>query len=87
MSEQDIKTADWSDEVAPFWDAVIRSALTGKGLAGLLRAGWTTLKVCVLCCHVAMQMSRWKPVYGLHTAGSCPCSQGCAFAEMPHDAF
>ena len=45
---QAIKTADWSDEVAPFWNAVIRSALTTRGLAGLFKAGWTTLKVCSL---------------------------------------
>lgn len=42
---QDISTADWSEEVAPFWGAVIQSALTGNGLRGLLSAGWTTIKV------------------------------------------
>lgn len=36
---QDIKAADWSQYVAPFWPAVIRSALTWKGLTSLLRAG------------------------------------------------
>ena len=41
-----VKTADWSKEVAPFWLAVIQSALTTQGLAGLLKAGWTTIKVC-----------------------------------------
>ncbi len=41
----DIKTADWSEEVAPFWGAVIKTALTGQGLAGLFKAGWTTIKV------------------------------------------
>jgi len=40
----DIKTADWSEEVAPFWGAVIQTALTGQGLSGLLKAGWTTIK-------------------------------------------
>ncbi|KAK9095656.1 hypothetical protein Scep_027125 [Stephania cephalantha] len=39
MSMEDIKSADWSDYVAPFWPAVIRSALTGKGLFSLLRSG------------------------------------------------
>ncbi|KAK9144143.1 hypothetical protein Sjap_004046 [Stephania japonica] len=38
MSMEDIKSADWSDYVAPFWPAVIRSALTGKGLFSLLRS-------------------------------------------------
>ncbi|KAK9828621.1 hypothetical protein WJX72_001129 [[Myrmecia] bisecta] len=41
---QDIKVADWSNEVAPFWGAVIQSALTTDGVAGLFKAGWTTLK-------------------------------------------
>lgn len=41
---QDIKTADWSEEVAPFWGAVIQTALTTQGVAGLMKAGWTTIK-------------------------------------------
>ncbi|XP_038900464.1 tocopherol O-methyltransferase, chloroplastic [Benincasa hispida] len=41
---QDIKTADWSENVAPFWPAVIRSALTWKGFTSLLRSGWKTIK-------------------------------------------
>jgi hypothetical protein len=54
---QDIKTADWSNEVAPFWGEVVKSALTSEGMMGLLKAGWTTIKgrgcsrPCpVLCC-------------------------------------
>ncbi|KAL2329813.1 hypothetical protein Fmac_017394 [Flemingia macrophylla] len=39
LSLQDIKSADWSPYVAPFWPAVIRSALTWKGLTSLLRTG------------------------------------------------
>ena len=42
---QDIKTADWSEEVAPFWGAVIRSALSTDGFTGLFKAGWSTIKV------------------------------------------
>ncbi|EIE22719.1 S-adenosyl-L-methionine-dependent methyltransferase [Coccomyxa subellipsoidea C-169] len=41
---QDIKTADWSEEVAPFWGAVIRSALSTDGFTGLFKAGWSTIK-------------------------------------------
>lgn len=41
----DIRTGDWSKEVSPFWAAVIKTALTGQGIAGLLKAGWTTIKV------------------------------------------
>jgi hypothetical protein len=45
ITSQDIRTADWSDAVSPFWQAVIQSALSAKGVSGLLRAGWTTIKV------------------------------------------
>lgn len=41
---QDIKTADWSEAVKPFWGAVIKSALSTAGIAGLFKAGWTTIK-------------------------------------------
>ncbi|KAH9614893.1 hypothetical protein KSS87_013644 [Heliosperma pusillum] len=44
LSLKDIKSADWSEYVAPFWPAVIRSALTWKGLTSLLRSGWKTIK-------------------------------------------
>ena len=40
----DIRTDDWSDLVAPFWGRVIQSAFTSRGFAGLLKAGWTTIK-------------------------------------------
>lgn len=41
---QDIRTADWSENVAPFWPAVIRSALTWRGFTSLLRSGWKTIR-------------------------------------------
>ncbi|KAI4319022.1 hypothetical protein MLD38_032672 [Melastoma candidum] len=44
ISMEDIKTADWSDNVAPFWPAVIRSALTWKGLTSVFSSGMKTLK-------------------------------------------
>ena len=43
---QDIKIADWSAEVAPFWGAVMKSAMSGEGIKGLFKAGWTTIKAC-----------------------------------------
>ena len=49
---QDIKTADWSQEVAPFWGAVIKSALSTEGFSGLFKAGWTTIKVGEICAAV-----------------------------------
>jgi hypothetical protein len=39
VSWQDIKAEDWSLYVAPFWPAVLRSAVTWKGLTSLLRSG------------------------------------------------
>ncbi|KAG9153293.1 hypothetical protein Leryth_025079 [Lithospermum erythrorhizon] len=44
LSLQDIKTADWTDNVAPFWPAVIKLALSWKGMTSLLRCGWKTIK-------------------------------------------
>ncbi len=41
---QNIRIADWSTAVAPFWDVVIDSALTPTALLGLLRSGWTTIQ-------------------------------------------
>ncbi|QIR37770.1 methyltransferase domain-containing protein [Tolypothrix sp. PCC 7910] len=43
ISLQNIRTADWSQAVAPFWDFVIDSAFTPKAIWGLLTAGWTTI--------------------------------------------
>lgn len=40
----EIKSADWSRSVAPFWKAVIRTALRWQSVGGLLRAGWPTIK-------------------------------------------
>lgn len=39
-----IRTADWSMAVAPFWNVVIDSAFTPQAIIGLLRAGWTTIQ-------------------------------------------
>ncbi|KAK3229420.1 hypothetical protein Dsin_001301 [Dipteronia sinensis] len=42
--KKDIKAADWSQYVTPFWPAVILSALTWNGLTSLLRSGLKTIK-------------------------------------------
>lgn len=39
-----VETADWTTAVAPFWPAVVRSALSARSLVGLLRAGWPTVR-------------------------------------------
>ena len=40
----DVKTADWTQAVAPFWGAVMRSAFRWRSVRGLLNAGWPTIK-------------------------------------------
>jgi tocopherol O-methyltransferase len=44
LSFQNIRTADWSDAVAPFWDIVIDSAFEPKAIFGLLQSGWSTVQ-------------------------------------------
>ena len=41
---QNVKSADWSVNVAPFWKEVLQSALSLEGLRGLTQSGWDTLK-------------------------------------------
>ncbi len=41
---KNIRTADWSTAVAPFWNVVIDSALTPQAIFGLLFSGWSTIQ-------------------------------------------
>jgi tocopherol O-methyltransferase len=41
---QNIRTADWSTAVAPFWDVVIDSAFNLEAILGLIRSGWETIQ-------------------------------------------
>jgi tocopherol O-methyltransferase len=41
---EDIKYADWSKNVTPFWPAVVASALSFRGLIKLATSGWTTIR-------------------------------------------
>lgn len=40
----DLRTADWSTAVAPFWDVVVDSALNPLAILGVLLSGWTTIQ-------------------------------------------
>jgi tocopherol O-methyltransferase len=40
---QNIRTVDWSKQVAPFWDVVITSFLTPRNFIAVLRSGLVTL--------------------------------------------
>lgn len=39
-----LRTADWSTAVAPFWNIVIDSAFTPQAIFGLLTSGWQTIQ-------------------------------------------
>lgn len=41
---QELKTADWSTAVAPFWDVVIDSAFNLEAVTELVKAGWKTME-------------------------------------------
>jgi len=43
LSFQNIRTADWSTAVAPFWNVVIDSTFNPTAILGLLRSGWGTI--------------------------------------------
>jgi tocopherol O-methyltransferase len=55
-----LRTADWSEAVAPFWDAVIRSTLQWEAIAGLMQAGWPTVQGAL-----ALGLMRWGFQRGL----------------------
>lgn len=40
----DVKVDDWSDFIAPFWKAVIKSSLNLRSMIGLLQSGFSTLR-------------------------------------------
>lgn len=71
---QGIKTADWSEEVAPFWGAVIKSALSAQGFMGLFKAGITTIKVgmAIYCVHHQTKSQ----------LQACDCQGGCSSAAQ-----
>lgn len=44
LSFQNIRTADWSKAVAPFWNVVIDSVFNLEAIIGLLLSGWSTIQ-------------------------------------------
>ncbi|MGF1459317.1 MAG: methyltransferase domain-containing protein [Leptolyngbyaceae cyanobacterium] len=57
---QQIRTADWSEAVAPFWDQVIASALQWEAITGLVQAGWPAIQGAL-----ALGLMRWGFQRGL----------------------
>lgn len=41
---QDLRTADWSEAVAPFWQDVVQSMISPQALWGLMTTGWKTVE-------------------------------------------
>jgi tocopherol O-methyltransferase len=68
----DVRRADWSDAVAPFWGAVIRRALTPRGVAGLFGAGWQTIKGALVMPMMARGLARGTIRFALITAVKPP---------------
>ncbi len=60
-----VRTADWSDAVAPFWQEVIQSALNLKVIWGILTAGWSTVQGALALRLMAAGYRRGLIRYGL----------------------
>ena len=65
---QDIRVADWSAEVSPFWGAVIRSALSLEGVMGLLKTGWSTIQGALVMPLMAEGLRKGTIKFALITA-------------------
>jgi tocopherol O-methyltransferase len=71
-----IRTADWSAAVAPFWDVVIDSAFSPTALLGLLFSGWKTIEAALSLNLMKNGYERGLIRFGLLSAtkfdNSCP---------------
>lgn len=64
----DIRLADWSTAVAPFWDRVIESAFDPVALWKLLQAGWPTIRGALALGLMSRGYQRGLVRYGVLTA-------------------
>ncbi len=62
---QDIRTADWSDAVEPFWDIVIDSAFEPQAFWSLLNSGWGTIQAALSLGLMSSGYRRGLIRYGL----------------------
>jgi tocopherol O-methyltransferase len=62
---REVKTADWTQAVAPFWDEVIASALTPEALIGLTQAGMGTVRGALALWPMRQGMQSGLIRYGL----------------------
>lgn len=68
MGLKDIKSADWTDRITSFWPAVISSALSVKGMLGLFKSGWTTIKGAMAMMHMVKGYNSGLIKFALITA-------------------
>ncbi|MGQ4645944.1 methyltransferase domain-containing protein [Lyngbya aestuarii] len=62
---ENLRTADWSDAVEPFWDIVIDSALEPAAIVDLLQSGWTTVEAALSLGLMSRGYRRGLVRYGL----------------------
>ncbi|MBE9126398.1 methyltransferase domain-containing protein [Coleofasciculus sp. LEGE 07081] len=72
LSFQNIRTADWSDAVAPFWDIVMDSAFEPKAIFGLLQSGWGTIQAALSLGLMSRGYRRGLIRFGLLCAEKLP---------------
>jgi tocopherol O-methyltransferase len=65
---QDLRSADWSQAVAPFWDVVIDSAVTPQAVLGLFKAGWKTIQAAISLQLMSRGYDRGLIKFGIITA-------------------
>jgi tocopherol O-methyltransferase len=65
---QNIKTADWSEAVAPFWDVVIDSAIAPAAILGVLRSGLSTVTAALSLRQMSRGYASGLIKFGLLTA-------------------
>ncbi|NJL42814.1 MAG: methyltransferase domain-containing protein [Pseudanabaena sp. RU_4_16] len=65
---QNIKTADWSQAVAPFWDVVIDSAISPSAILGVLRSGLSTVTAALSLRQMSRGYADGLIKFGLLTA-------------------
>ena len=63
-----IKRDDWTDDIALFWPAVIRSAFRPRALLGLLRSGLSTIRGALVMPLMIRGYKKGLIVFGLVTA-------------------
>lgn len=65
---QNLRSADWSIAVAPFWDVVIDSSITPQAILGLFLAGWKTIQAALSLKLMSQGYQRGLIRFGLITA-------------------